>query len=103
MDYLENYVRRSNSMDLTTRQENIEQLIHAAAQKETIVEYLEEAALIREDKDEEEETRGINLSTVHAAKGLGVSHGVCRGLRGTAFSALAQHGAGRGFGGRAPA
>ncbi|WP_419663265.1 UvrD1: ATP-dependent DNA helicase [Desulfosarcina variabilis str. Montpellier] len=69
MDYLENYVRRSN-MDLTTRQENIEQLIHAAAQKETIVEYLEEAALIREDKDEEEETRGINLSTVHAAKGL---------------------------------
>jgi len=69
MDYLENYVRRSN-MDLTTRQENIEQLIHAAAQKETIVEYLEEAALIREDKDEEEDTRGINLSTVHAAKGL---------------------------------
>ena len=69
MDYLENYVRRSN-MDLTTRQENIEQLIHAAAQKETIVEYLEEAALIREDKDDEEETWGINLSTVHAAKGL---------------------------------
>ena len=69
MDYLENYVRR-NSMDLTARQENIEQLIHAAAQKETIVEYLEEAALVREDKDDEEETRGINLSTVHAAKGL---------------------------------
>ncbi len=69
MDYLENYTK-SNSMDLTARQENIDQLIHAAAQKETIVEYLEEAALIREDKDEEEETRGVNLSTVHAAKGL---------------------------------
>jgi DNA helicase II / ATP-dependent DNA helicase PcrA len=71
MEYLENYTR-SNSMDLTARQENIEQLIHAAAQKETIAEYLEEAALIREDKDEDDETatRGINLSTVHAAKGL---------------------------------
>jgi DNA helicase-2/ATP-dependent DNA helicase PcrA len=69
MDHLENYARR-NSMDLTARQENIEQLIHAAAQKENIVEYLEEAALIREDKDDEEDTWGINLSTVHAAKGL---------------------------------
>ena len=71
MDYLENYTR-SNSMDLTVKQENIEQLIHAAAQKETIADYLEEAALIREDKDEDDETavRGINLSTVHAAKGL---------------------------------
>ena len=45
-------------MDLTARQENIDQLIHAAAQKETIVDYLEEAALIREDKDDEEESRG---------------------------------------------
>ena len=69
MDHLENYTR-SNSMDLTTRQENIDQLIHAAGQKDSIVEYLEEAALIREDKDDEEAVRGINLSTVHAAKGL---------------------------------
>ncbi len=69
MDHLESYTR-SNSMDLTARQENIDQLIHAAAQKETIVDYLEEAALIREDKDDEEATRGVNLSTVHAAKGL---------------------------------
>ncbi len=69
MDFLENYTR-SHSMDLTARQENIEQLIHAAAQKETIAEYLEEAALVREDKeDDEEQTHGINLSTVHAAKG----------------------------------
>lgn len=46
-------------------------MIHAAAQKETIAEYLEEAALVREDKeDDEEQTHGINLSTVHAAKGL---------------------------------
>ncbi|MFO7714018.1 ATP-dependent helicase [Desulfosarcina sp.] len=69
MDHLESYTR-SNSMDLTARQENIEQLIHSAAQKETIVDYLEEAALVREDKDDEEESAGVNLSTVHGAKGL---------------------------------
>ena len=69
LDHLENYTR-SNSMDFTARQENIDQLIHAASQKESIVEYLEEAALVREDKDDEEESSGVNLSTVHGAKGL---------------------------------
>ena len=69
MDHLENYTR-SNSMDFTARQENIDQLIHAASQKATIVDYLEEAALVREDKDDEEESNGVNLSTVHGAKGL---------------------------------
>ncbi|MBC2742693.1 MAG: ATP-dependent helicase [Desulfosarcina sp.] len=69
MDHLENYTR-SNSMDFTVRQENIDQLIHAASQKETIVDYLEEAALVREDKDDEDESAGVNLSTVHGAKGL---------------------------------
>jgi DNA helicase-2/ATP-dependent DNA helicase PcrA len=71
MDHLENYTR-SNSMDLTARQENIDQLIHAASQKETIVDYLEEAALIREDRadDDNGEPYGVNLSTVHGAKGL---------------------------------
>jgi len=69
IEHLENYTR-SNSMDFTVRQENIDQLIHAASQKETIVEYLEEAALVREDKEDEEESSGVNLSTVHGAKGL---------------------------------
>jgi len=69
MDHLEKYTR-SNSMDFTARQENIDQLIHSASQKETIVDYLEEAALIREDKDDSEESAGVNLSTVHGAKGL---------------------------------
>ncbi len=70
MDHLENYTR-SNSMDFTARQENIDQLIHAASQKATIVDYLEEAALVREDKDDEEtESAGVNLTTVHGAKGL---------------------------------
>jgi DNA helicase-2/ATP-dependent DNA helicase PcrA len=69
MDHLESYTR-SNSMDFTARQENIDQLIHAASQKATIVDYLEEAALVREDKEDEEESAGVNLSTVHGAKGL---------------------------------
>jgi DNA helicase-2/ATP-dependent DNA helicase PcrA len=69
LDHLENYTRR-NSMDFTARQENIDQLIHAASQKETIADYLEEAALVREDKDEDEDATGVNLSTVHGAKGL---------------------------------
>ena len=69
LDHLENYTR-ANRMDLTAREENIEQLIHAASQKETIADYLEEAALVREDKNDEEASGGVNLSTVHAAKGL---------------------------------
>jgi len=69
LDYLENYTR-ANRMDFTAREENIEQLIHAASQKETIADYLEEAALVREDKDDEEASGGVNLSTVHGAKGL---------------------------------
>ncbi len=69
MDHLENYTR-SNAMDFTARQENIDQLIHAASQQETIVDYLEEAALVREDKEDEEASNGVNLSTVHGAKGL---------------------------------
>jgi DNA helicase II / ATP-dependent DNA helicase PcrA len=69
LDHLENYTR-ANRMDLTARQENIDQLIHAASQKETITDYLEEAALVREDKDDEEASGGVNLSTVHGAKGL---------------------------------
>jgi DNA helicase-2/ATP-dependent DNA helicase PcrA len=68
-DHLEKYTK-GNSMDLTARQENIDQLIHTASQKETILDYLEEAALVREDKEEDEETSGVNLSTVHGAKGL---------------------------------
>ncbi len=71
MAYLKNYVKE-DSMDFISRQENMDQLIYAASQKESIVEYLEEAALIREDRkdDEEEKSTGVSLSTIHAAKGL---------------------------------
>jgi DNA helicase-2/ATP-dependent DNA helicase PcrA len=69
IEYMRGY--SSGDRDMDTRQENIDQLLYTAARQETIVDYLEEAALIREDReDEEEDGRGVNLSTVHAAKGL---------------------------------
>ena len=72
MDYIKHY-SKVNSMDYTSRKENIEQLIYSASQKDTIVEYLEEAALIKEDKEDEEEENnksGVIMSTIHASKGL---------------------------------
>lgn len=72
MDYLRQYLK-SSAMDYTAREENIEQLIHSAGLKDTITDYLEEAALIREDKEDDEEDNtgtGVNLSTIHASKGL---------------------------------
>lgn len=63
---------RGNSMEVTSREENIDQLIYSASQKQSLYDYLEEAALIREDREDDEETTGtgINLATIHAAKGL---------------------------------
>ena len=54
MAYLKEYVK-ADTMDFTSRLENIEQLMYSASQKASIVEYLEEAALVREDKKEDEE------------------------------------------------
>ncbi len=59
--------------DYTARTENIEQLIFAGSKYDNLLDYIEEAALIREDRAEEEEEntdRGVSLSTIHASKGL---------------------------------
>ena len=71
MDYLRQYAR-GNSMDMTAREENIEQLVYSASRRETLYDYLEEASLIKEDRADEEEDdyNGVNLSTIHGAKGL---------------------------------
>jgi len=72
MDYIKHY-SKANSMDYTSREENIEQLIYSASQKDTIADYLEEAALVKEDKEDEEKEdkkSGVVLSTIHASKGL---------------------------------
>jgi DNA helicase II / ATP-dependent DNA helicase PcrA len=72
MEYLENYAK-GNPRDITTRLENIDQLIYSASKKETLIEFLEEAALIKEDKEDDpeaEDCQGVKLSTIHASKGL---------------------------------
>ncbi|TYT73878.1 ATP-dependent helicase [Desulfobotulus mexicanus] len=70
LDYLEQ-LSKADKGDFTARQENIDELIYTAGQKENLIAYLEEAALVREDKQEDEEKgRGVNLATVHASKGL---------------------------------
>jgi DNA helicase-2/ATP-dependent DNA helicase PcrA len=71
MEHLEEYAK-GNQRDITTRQENIDQLIYSASKNETLLDFLEEAALVKEDKedDTEEESHGVKLSTIHASKGL---------------------------------
>lgn len=69
MDYLRQYAKTPD--DYTSRMENIEQLIYSASQHETLLDYLEEAALIKEDREESDDSdQGVNLSTIHASKGL---------------------------------
>ena len=68
-DFLKHQAKTQD--DFTSRMENIEQLIFAASQYDTLLSYLEEAALVREDKaDEEKEEFGVSLATIHASKGL---------------------------------
>ncbi|NNG00091.1 MAG: UvrD-helicase domain-containing protein [Desulfobacteraceae bacterium] len=71
LDYLEGYAK-GNKSDMTTRKENIDQLVYSASKKETMEDFLEEVSLVKEDKeaDEEEMTHGVKLSTIHASKGL---------------------------------
>lgn len=66
--YLEKKTKTTE--EYISKKENIEQLMYTARAKETLLEYLEEAALIREDKEEEEESSGVSLLTIHSAKGL---------------------------------
>lgn len=69
-EYLEKKTKTKE--EFVSKKENIEQLIYTARGKEDLLEYLEEAALIREDKEDEEETdsSGVSLLTIHSAKGL---------------------------------
>jgi DNA helicase II / ATP-dependent DNA helicase PcrA len=70
MEYLKEYVR-SGSMEFTSREENIEQLLYSASKYDTLLDYLEEAALVKEDtEDAEDKNKGVNLMTIHASKGL---------------------------------
>ncbi len=70
LDYLKKKTRTQE--EYVSKKENIEQLIHTARSKDSLQEYLEEAALIREDREDEDETdkSGVSLLTIHSAKGL---------------------------------
>ncbi len=68
-DHLRSYAQ--SEQDVTSRMENIEQLIYAASRHGTLMDFLEEASLVKEDKDDEAESeKGVSLSTIHASKGL---------------------------------
>jgi DNA helicase-2/ATP-dependent DNA helicase PcrA len=72
MAYLEAYAK-GDPGDITSRRENIDQLIYSASKKENLVDFLEEVTLVREDKEEDEDEKtqhGVKLSTIHASKGL---------------------------------
>jgi DNA helicase-2/ATP-dependent DNA helicase PcrA len=71
MEYLREYSKGDERI-FTERKENIEQLIYTASLKSDLLEYLEEASLVKEDKKEgeEEKNSGVSLSTIHSAKGL---------------------------------
>ncbi|MDR3554791.1 MAG: ATP-dependent helicase [Syntrophobacteraceae bacterium] len=69
--YLESWAGVGDDSSLSSRLENIEELLSIAEGKQTIEEFLEDCSLRSEEEaDEEEEDRGVRLSTIHAAKGL---------------------------------
>jgi DNA helicase-2/ATP-dependent DNA helicase PcrA len=69
MDYLHGYAKTQE--DFTAREENIGQLKYTAGGHDRLEDYLEEAALINEDREDEEDGGGgVRMATVHASKGL---------------------------------
>ena len=69
LDYLQKYSKTGS--DYTSREENLDQLIYSASQYSTLLDYLEDASLVKEDKDETDDSEnGVSLSTMHASKGL---------------------------------
>jgi ATP-dependent DNA helicase UvrD/PcrA len=68
-DYLKKKTKTRE--EYISKTENLDQLKYSAKEKDNLLEYLEEAALIREDKEEDEDNdKGVSLLTIHAAKGL---------------------------------
>ena len=68
-DYLKKKTKTRE--EYISKTENLEQLKYSAKAKDDLLDYLEEAALIREDKeDDKDNENGVSLLTIHAAKGL---------------------------------
>ncbi len=69
LEYLQKYSKSSS--DYTAREENLDQLIYSSSQYSTLLDYLEDASLVKEDKAEDKDSEtGVSLSTMHASKGL---------------------------------
>ena len=69
--YLETWAGEGEDSSIASRLENIEELLSIAEGRQSIEEFLEDCSLRSEEEaDEEEEDRGVRLSTIHAAKGL---------------------------------
>ena len=70
-EHLETYAGDIGDGGLTSRLENINELLSIAEGRATIEEFLEDCSLRTEDDQEDESAeRGVRLSTIHAAKGL---------------------------------
>lgn len=72
-DYFEYLEKKTKTTaEFVSKKENVEQLIYTARSKKDLLEYLEDAALIREDKedDDDQDSSGVSLLTIHSAKGL---------------------------------
>jgi len=71
-DYSEYLKKKTKTREeYISKTENLEQLKHSAKAKDNLLDYLEEAALVREDKEEDKDNEsGVSLLTIHAAKGL---------------------------------
>jgi len=69
LDYLQKY-SKTNS-DYTAREENLDQLMFSSSQYSTLLDFLEDASLVKEDKEEKDDSdKGVSLSTMHSSKGL---------------------------------
>ncbi len=68
MEYLQAHSKTKE--EFNSREENIDELIYLASLKNTMEEYLEETTLVNEDREDEDDSKGVKLSTVHASKGL---------------------------------
>ncbi len=68
-NYLEYLKSTTDKGEILAKQNNIEELISYAKNKSSLLDFLEEAALIKEDNETSEKDR-VNLLTAHSSKGL---------------------------------
>ena len=69
LEYIKSYSETETEFE--NRRDNIEEFLFYAKKKPSLLEFLEEVSLIKEDrKDTDEEDKGVSLLTAHSSKGL---------------------------------